>query len=58
MRNAEAVGTSLQAYDLPSDFELLKKESKTVNNENGQRFTNLLKSLHKLGAPEIIRLSM
>jgi len=58
IKNTEAVGISLQAFDLPTDFELLKKESKTVNSKNDQRFTKLFKSLNKHGAPEIIKLSM
>jgi len=58
LKNAETVGVSLQAFDLPTDFELLKKESKTVNSKNDLRFRKLFKSLNHHGAPEIIKLSI
>ncbi len=57
MKNADAVGISLHAFDLPTNFELLKKESKTVNSKKDQRFKKLFKSLSHHGAPEIIKLS-
>ncbi|MEO7834805.1 MAG: hypothetical protein ABIR50_05760 [Ginsengibacter sp.] len=57
MKNAEAVGISLEEFGLPSNFELLKKESKTVNSKKDQRFKKLFKSLNHHGAPEIIKLS-
>lgn len=57
MKNAEAAGIPLQAFDLPVDFELLKKQSKTVNSKKDQKFKRLFKTLKHSGAPEIIKLS-
>ena len=57
IKNAEVVGVSLQDFDLPSKFDLLKKQSKTVNSKKDQRFKRLFKSLSDHSAPEIIKLS-
>jgi len=57
IKNADAVGISLEEFDLPSNFDLLKKQSKTVNSKKDQRFKRLFKSLRDHNAPEIIKLS-
>jgi hydrogenase maturation factor HypF (carbamoyltransferase family) len=56
LSNANAIGISLEDYQLPSDLTLLKKESKTVNTKNDRRFKQLFKTLINNGAPEIQRL--
>lgn len=57
LKNAEAIGISLEDFNLPLDFDLLKKESKTVNSKNDDRFKRLFKSFIKNKAPQIDRLS-
>jgi hypothetical protein len=47
----------LEDFDLPSDFALFKKISKTVNSKNDPRFKLLFKFLNQNGASEIQRLS-
>lgn len=56
MDSADNTGISLTDFALPNDFAQLKKESKTVNSKNDQRFKNLFKSLKKNGAVDIQRL--
>jgi hypothetical protein len=53
---AVAVGIVLTDFDLPSDFELLKRESKKTNSKNDTRFKYLFKSLIQKGAPEVLKL--
>lgn len=56
LRNVAQAGISLSEFDLPSDFDLLKKESKTVNSKSDQRFKKLFKTLKQHNAPEIQKL--
>lgn len=53
---ADVVGISLRDFNLPTNFELLKKESKTVISKKDERFKKLFKSLKHHQAPEIIKL--
>lgn len=57
MTNANSVGVSLEDFDLPSDFDQLKKVSKKVNSKNDDRFRRLFKALIHNGAPDIQRLA-
>jgi len=56
LKSVNEVGISLNEFDLPSDFNLLKKESKSVNSKYDQRFKKLFKSLKQHNAPEIEKL--
>ena len=56
LKNADAIGVSLRVFDLPTDFDQLKKESKTVNSKKDQRFKKLFKTLSNHGAPDILKL--
>jgi hypothetical protein len=55
--NANKVGLLLGDFSLPSDFEQLKKVSKTTNSKNDIRFKRLFKALHQDGAEDIQRLA-
>lgn len=55
--NAAAVGLNLEDYGLYSDFEKLKKQSKTNTSNKDIRFTNLFKALNKNSAPDIKKLA-
>lgn len=44
-------------FELPEDFELFKKESKTVNSKDDDRFKRLFKALRKAGSAEILRMA-
>jgi len=56
--NANNVGVSLEDFDLPSNFERLKKVSKTVNSKNDIRFKRLFKALYQNGSEDIQMLSL
>lgn len=53
---ADSVGVSLADFDLPTDLEPLKKQSKTATSKEDYRFKNLFRTLLQLDAPSIIRL--
>lgn len=55
--SADGAGISLADFDLPIDLARLKKESKTVNSKNDQRFKRLFRTLNQNGAEEIQRLA-
>lgn len=55
--NAANIGVSLNDFDLPTDINLLKKESKTINSKNDIRFKSLFKFLKNNNAEEIQRLA-
>lgn len=55
--NANSAGVPLEDFDLPSDFDQLKKISKTVNSKNDDRFKRLFKALIRNEAPDIQRLA-
>ena len=57
MTNANKVGLSLEDFGLPSNFERLKKVSKTANSKNDIRFKRLFKALYENGAEDMHRLS-
>ena len=57
LKNVLECNLSLQDFNLPSDFDLLKKESKKTTSKNDQRFKLLFKSLVRNEATEILRLS-
>lgn len=44
-------------FELPEDLELFRKESKTVNSKEDDRFRRLFKALRKAGSGEILRLA-
>lgn len=48
---------NLEDYDLPTEFDKLKKESKTVNSKNDLRFKILFRDIKKSGSPEFEKLS-
>ena len=54
---AEATGLSVVDYDLPSDLEQFKKESKTEQSKKDVRFRNLFKALRRAGAPDFLTLA-
>ncbi|MGN6268219.1 MAG: hypothetical protein ACTHM5_21275 [Ginsengibacter sp.] len=56
LSNVTQAGISLNEFDLPSDLDLLKKESKSVNSKSDQRFKKLFKTLKQQNAPEIQKL--
>jgi hypothetical protein len=56
LASAEEVGVLLNDFDLPSDFNELKKQSKTTNSKNDIRFKRLFNKLQQNGATEIKRL--
>ncbi|MDQ6762142.1 MAG: hypothetical protein M3015_05890 [Bacteroidota bacterium] len=58
MNSAASTGVVLSDYNLPTGFEELKKESKTINSKNDNRFRLLFKALNKNGAVNIKRLSV
>ena len=55
--NAASVGINVGDFDLPSDFQEFKKETKTENSKNNQRFKNLFKTLYQNGATDFVRLT-
>lgn len=55
--SASAAGVSLADYSLPENLDLLKKESKTVNSKNDERFKRLFRELHANNAPDVKRLA-
>jgi hypothetical protein len=57
INNALAAGIALTDFGLPSDFDLLIRESKKVNSKNDPRFKRLFRSLMQFGAPDLQRLS-
>lgn len=57
LTSAGSAGISMAQFDLPADFEALKKVSKTTVSKNDIRFKKLVKALYKNGEPEITRLS-
>jgi hypothetical protein len=54
--NAASLNIDLTDFGLPSDFELLKRESKRVTSKNDERFKNLFRHLIRNNAPDINRL--
>jgi hypothetical protein len=56
--NAVRAGINLNDFGLPSDFELLKRESKKINSKNDQRFKRLFRSLIQNGAPDLLKLAL
>ena len=56
LRNVTQAGISLNEFDLPSDFDLLKKESKSVNSKSDPRFKKLFKTLKQHNVAEIEKL--
>lgn len=57
MTNAASVGVLLEDYDLPSNFELFRKESKTVTSKNDDRFKRLFKAIKHKNALDFQRLA-
>ena len=56
MHNAEEVGVNLSDYDLPNDFEMLKKQSKSTKTKKDDRFRRLFKALKKQEASGVMLL--
>lgn len=52
MANAEAVGVDLSDYDLATDLDDLRKQSKTIRSKDDDRFKRLFKAIRKNGSPE------
>ncbi|RTL60085.1 MAG: hypothetical protein EKK37_04375 [Sphingobacteriales bacterium] len=50
-------GLSAAEFGLPTNLELFRKESKTINSKNDDRFKKLFKALRNAGSIEIQRLS-
>lgn len=55
--NAASVGVILEDFDLPSDFDLFRKESKTVTSKNDNRFKRLFKAIKNKNALDFQRLA-
>jgi hypothetical protein len=53
----EDTGLSPADFELPEDLELFRKESKTTNSKDEDRFRRLFKALRNAGAGDILRLS-
>lgn len=49
-------GISPENFELPADLELFRKESKTTNSKDDDRFRRLFKALRNAQAVDIIRL--
>jgi len=54
---AESVNISLTDFDLPIEFDRLKKISKSVNSKEDYRFKKLIKTILRAEAPEFVKLS-
>lgn len=52
LTNAETAGLNLANFDLPTDFEKLRKQSKTTRSKEDDRFRRLFKAIRKSGSPE------
>lgn len=50
--NATAVGLSLQDYDIPGDFEELKRNSKTAKSKNDPKYRKLFKDIKNAGTKD------
>lgn len=57
LRNAKLAGLNMSDYDLPTDLDKLKKQSKTVLSKNDLRFKKLFKSINKKGTPQFTKLT-
>ena len=55
--NSLAEGISLEDYELPTDFDALKKESKTEQSKKDYRFKNLFKAIKKTGNADFKKLA-
>lgn len=53
---AQNAGISLQKFDLPDEFNLLKKTTKTVSSKRDLRFKDLFKTLMEKSEPQILLL--
>ncbi len=51
-----AVGMYPSQHELPDDLEAFRKESKTTNSKDDDRFRRLFKALRNAGSADIIRL--
>lgn len=49
-------GLSPVDFELPEDLELFRKESKTINSKDDDKFKKLFKALRNAGSTEILRL--
>ena len=54
---AKAAELSLDDFNLPIDFDRLKKVSKSVNSKDDPRFKKLIRGIVKAQAPEFVKLS-
>ncbi len=50
-------GLSAADFGLPTNLDLFRKESKTINSKDDDRFKKLFKALRNAGSAEILRLS-
>lgn len=57
VNGANVANLSFEDFDLPVDFEKLKKISKSVNSKDDPRFKKLIKGIIKAEAPEFVKLS-
>lgn len=57
IKSADIAGVSLQDFNLPNNFELLKKEAKTITSKKDQRFKSLFKTFRYHKVPEILKLA-
>ena len=55
--SAQQVGVNLADFDLPVDFNLLKKASKTLNSKSDQRFKSLFRQIRQEGSPQFEKLA-
>jgi hypothetical protein len=53
----EDVGLSLSQFNLPQNLDLFRKESKTINSKNDDRFTKLFEALRNEKSADILQLS-
>lgn len=53
----EDAGISPSEFGLPEDLELFRKESKTINSKDDDRFRRLFKTLRNVGSADILRLA-
>jgi len=54
---AGQVGVNLEDFDLPTEFNLLKKASKTLNSKSDQRFKRLFRQIRLAGSPQFEKLA-
>ncbi|WP_207632504.1 hypothetical protein [Foetidibacter luteolus] len=56
LKNAGEMDVTVGDFDLPTNMDDFKKESKRENSKKDDRFKRLFKALKKVGAPDFVKL--